>query len=190
MFLIDGDFWEVKDTKEKGRGVFAKKEIKAGTIIGDYIGKVIKTAEYDFSRDKGGLYLMYLNDRASIYPDLTRPGMHLLNHSCEPNCFIKIYKGHTLFFAIRDIEPEEELTISYMLAPVEEQYTHVCKCGSKSCTGTMHLSKEKYDEWQEFQVQNKKKAGVVRFTFGKNLSRLNSYPRRINSNRYDQLSGS
>ena len=183
MFLISEDFWEVKKTKEKGNGVFARKEIKKGTVIGDYLGKVIKTEEYDLREDEKGLYLMYLTDEASIYPDLTKPGLHLFNHSCTPNYFIKIYKGHTLFFALRDIKSGEELTISYMLAPVEEQYEHACKCGSKFCTGAMHLSKEKYEGWQEYQAREKKKAGVVRFTFGKNLPRLKSYPKRIYSNK-------
>jgi len=45
MFLISDDYWQIQKTKEKGYGVFAKKEIKKGTIIGDYLGKVIKTAD-------------------------------------------------------------------------------------------------------------------------------------------------
>ena len=108
MFLIPEDHWEVRCTKEKGKGIFAKKEIKAGTIIGDYLGKIIKTAEYDLDKDKKGLFLMYFTDRASIYPDLKKPGIHLLNHSCSPNCWIYTFKGHTLFFALRKIEPGEE----------------------------------------------------------------------------------
>ena len=52
MCLLKDADWEVKKTKEKGRGVFCKKEIKAGTVIGDYLGKVIKTAEYDLEKDK------------------------------------------------------------------------------------------------------------------------------------------
>lgn len=189
MFLISKDYWKVRKTKEKGRGVFAKKKIEKGTVIGDYLGKIIKTAEYDFSKDRKELFLMYLTDEASIYPDKTRPGIHLLNHSCEPNCFIKVYKGHTLFFALRDIKPEEELTISYMLAPVEEKFAHICKCGSKNCTGSMHLVKAEYEKRQEFQNLGKKKAGVVRFTFGKNLPRLNSYPKKIGRN-YSAFSSS
>ena len=113
MFLIPEDFWEVRKTAEKGLGVFAKKEILAGTVIGDYLGKVIKTAEYDLERDAKGLFLMYLNDSASIYPDLSKPGIHLLNHSCEPNCWIYCFRGHTLFFALRNIKKGEELYCHY-----------------------------------------------------------------------------
>jgi hypothetical protein len=180
MFLIADDCWQIKATKEKGLGVFAKKQIGAGTIIGDYLGKVIKTAEYDLDRDKEGLYLMYYSDEASIYPNLKKPGIHLINHSCSPNCWIYTYRGHTLFFALRNIKPDKELTIAYLLSPKDEtckDCPHDCKCDSKFCTGTMHLSKEKYENWQQFQNDQKKKTKASKVVFGKNLSKLSSYPK-------------
>lgn len=182
MFLLKKDSWEIKETKEKGRGVFSKKEIEAGTIIGDYLGKVIKTAEYNLDNDKRGLYLMYLTDQASIYPDLSKQDIHLLNHSCAPNCWVYIYCGHTLFFALRKIEPEEELTISYLLSPNEgtcRPCFHTCKCGDIFCTGTMHLSQDNYKKWQRFQNKERKKSKRAKFTFGENLPRLSSYPKQI-----------
>ncbi len=192
MFLIKDDFWQIKKTKEKGFGVFATKEIKAYTVIGDYLGKVIKTAEYDLDKDRKGLYLMYYTDYASIYPNLKKPGIHLLNHSCTPNCWIYSYRGHTLFFALRKINPGEELTISYLLSPKDQTCkpcAHNCKCNSKFCTGTMHLTKDKYEKWQKFQNDQKKKTKTLKTVFGKNLPKLTSYP-KINPNNqiYAQIS--
>lgn len=180
MFLIGKNYWEVRKTKEKGCGIFAREKITKGTIIGDYLGKVIETSKYDLENDKKGLYLMYLTDEASIYPDLKKPDIHLLNHSCKPNCWIYIYKGHTLFFAIEDIKVGEELTISYLLPPKDttcNPCTHDCRCGSKNCTGTMHLTKEKFKKWQNFQNKEKKKAKTIKFVFGDNLPKLKSYPK-------------
>lgn len=179
MFLIKDDSWEIRKTAEKGDGVFAKRNIPSGTIIGDYLGKVIKTAEYDLDQDKAGLYLMYFTDQAAIYPDLTKPGIHLLNHSCAPNCWIYTYRGHSLFFAIKNIEPGKELTISYLLSPQDEgcdPCTHICKCTSKFCSGTFHLSKDKYEKWQKFQNAEKKNTKIVKFVYGKNLKKLTFYP--------------
>ncbi|MFA6017097.1 MAG: SET domain-containing protein [Patescibacteria group bacterium] len=182
MFLLDDTYWKIKKTKEKGLGVFAKKEIKAGTVISDYLGKIINIAEYDLDEDKKGLYLMYFTDQASIYPDLTKPGPHLINHSCTPNCWIYIFHGHTLFFTLRKIEPGEELTISYLLSPKDKTCNpcvHDCKCESIFCTGTMHLSKDKYKKWQKFQNMMKRKTKTAKFVFGKNLHKLASYPKII-----------
>lgn len=185
MFLLPDGHWEIKKTKDKGRGVFAKKKIQTSTVIGDYLGKIIRTAEYDLEKDKNGLYLMYYTDEAGIYPDLKKPGLHLINHSCSPNCWISVYRGHTLFFALRNVKPDEELTIAYLLAPKDgtcNPCTHTCKCGSKSCTGTMHLTKEKYEKWQKFQNEERKKTKPAKFIIGKNLPRLASYPKIIINN--------
>jgi hypothetical protein len=181
MIFLPNEFWEIKETANRGQGIFAKRKINAGTIIGDYLGKVIKTAEYDLDKDKEGLFLMYLTDQACIYPNLKKPGIHLLNHSCSPNCWIYTYQGHTLFFALRNIEPKEELTISYLLSPKDDcsPCTHNCKCESKFCTGTMHLSKVKYEKWQKFQNLENKKTKTSRVVFGKNLPKLSSYPKTI-----------
>lgn len=180
MFLLAPGFWQIKKTKKCGLGVFAKKEIGAGTVIGDYLGKVIKTKEYDPASDKKGLFLMYFTDQACIYPNLKKPGIHLLNHSCTPNCWIYIYRGHTLFFALRKIFPGEELTISYLLSPKDKTCnpcTHKCKCTSKFCTGTMHLTHVKYEKWQKFQNKQKRETKTSQYIFGKNLPKLTSYPK-------------
>lgn len=184
MFLLPSTYWHIRNTKEKGRGVFARKKIAVGTIIGDYLGKVIKTADYDLSKDAKGLYLMYLTDQASIYPDLKKPDIHLFNHACVPNCWMYIYRGHTLFFALGDIEVGEELTIAYLLSPKDgcDPCTHSCVCKSKNCRGTMHLTKENYDRWQHFQNIQRKKTKTAKFVFGKNLSRLATYPKNIPNN--------
>ena len=184
MFLISAGSWQIKKTKEKGLGIFAKKEITAGTVIGDYLGKVLETAKYDLDDDKKGLFLMYFSDEASIYPNLKKPGVHLLNHSCSPNCWIYIHQGHTLFFALRKIRPGEELTISYLLCPKADcnPCTHVCKCGSKLCTGTMHLPEDKYKKWQKFQNQEKGETKIPKVALGRNLPKLASYPSVIPDN--------
>ena len=183
--MLKDKFLRVMATQKKGFGLFAKKDIAPGTVIGDYLGKVIKTAEYDLASDKKGLYLMYYSDEASIYPNLKKPGPHLLNHSCTPNCWIYIFRGHTLFFALRKIKPGEELTISYLLSPKDEtckDCSHDCKCDSKFCTGTMHLAPNKYEKWQQFQNLKKKKTKAPKVIFGKNLPKLSSYPKKIPNN--------
>ncbi|MFZ3301511.1 MAG: SET domain-containing protein-lysine N-methyltransferase [Microgenomates group bacterium] len=154
MFFIDKSFYQIKKTKQKGFGVFAKKKIKAKTIIGEYTGKRIEIEKYDLEKDKDGLYLMFLDDKYAIYPDLNIKDLHLINHSCDPNCWILNTNGKVYFFALRDIKSKEELTISYLLPPKDETCnpcTHNCYCGNKKCTGTMHQSKADFLKWQKFQ---------------------------------------
>ncbi len=185
MILLDNNGWEIKTTKKKGRGIFVKKDIPAGTVIGDYIGKVIKTAEEDTHEKEGELYLMYYHDYASLYPvDITAPGIHLINHSCAPNCWMYTYKGHTLFFALRHIFAGEELTVSYLLSPDPDcnPCTHVCHCESINCSQTMHLSQERFDKWDAFETEQAKKTKRARIRYGKILHKLPDYPENIPDN--------
>lgn len=181
MFLLDTNYWEIKQTEKKGRGVFAKQDIKAGTIIGDYIGKVIRTAEEDTVETDDGLYLMYYHDYASLYPtDIHAPGIHLINHSCAPNCWMYTYQGHTLFFALRHIFANEELTVSYLLSPDEcDDCKHQCHCESPICTHTMHLSKEQFEAWNALNEKQSKQTKRARIRYGQELPLLSSYPTSI-----------
>src|SRR5579871_5079449 len=120
MFLLSPDYWEIKKTKNKGKGVFAKKNIIAGTIIGDYLGKIIRKDDEEKYEDKYGFYAMYYHGRATIFPEVKQPGIHLINHSCMPNCYMYTYQGHTLYFALRRIFAGEELTVSYLVSPLDD----------------------------------------------------------------------
>lgn len=154
MFFISKDYYNIKNTMGKGRGVFVKKLIKQKTIIGEYTGQKIEIEKYDLEKDKDGLYLMFLNNKYAIYPDLTKVDIHLINHSCDPNCWILNSKDRVFFFALRDIKISEELTISYLLSPKDKTCNpclHDCYCGSKKCTGIMHQSQEQFERWQAFQ---------------------------------------
>src|SRR5437899_10796595 len=122
---------------------------------------------------------MYYHERASIFPDVTQDGMHLLNHSCTPNCYMYSYKGHTLFFALRRIFAGEELAISYLINPLDESCepcTHICKCATALCTNTMHLTQKQYDAWTTYDGAMTENVKLPRVTYGKQLERLPAYP--------------
>ncbi|CAN5292784.1 SET domain-containing protein-lysine N-methyltransferase [soil metagenome] len=182
MIFLSKDSYQVRNTEEKGRGLFATKKIKAGIIVGDYLGKIIKTKDYDFSKDKDGVYLMYYSDYASICPsDLNSTDLHLINHSCNPNCFMQTYKGHTLFITLRKISANEELTVSYKFAPrskLDDPCPHMCKCGFEKCTGTMHLTEKEYIKWRKFSEKEYRKYKLPKIKYGEELAPLKKYPNR------------
>lgn len=192
MLFLPQDSWEIHMTPKKGRGIFATKDISAGTIIGDYIGKVLKTAEEDVSEKDGGLFLLYYHDYASLYPtDIAAPGVHCINHSCTPNSWIRIYKGHTLFFALRHIFPGEEITISYLLRPKDacDPCTHICTCESMVCTGSMHLTEDFFTKWRAFSDTESAQTQRARIRYGKVLPLLATYPKEISDNSIYPLFG-
>ena len=179
--LLDKKFWKIKNITGKGRGIFAKKIIPAGRIVGDYIGKVLRTRDIDLATIKDNLFLMYYSNEASIYPDLNISGIHLINHSCSPNSWIYTHRGHTLVFALRDIEPDEEITIDYLLPPTcrPGPCAHICECGSANCKGTFHLTESEFKKWRKFQNGIEKKDKKARIKYGETLKLLSNYPKRV-----------
>lgn len=182
MLFLDQTFFEVRDTKEKGKGLFTKKALPPGQIIGDYTGTVIHPRDADLYEKGEHFYLMYYHDYAGIFPDLSKPDLYLLNHSCTPNCWMYTYKGHTLFFTLRHIFPGEELTISYLLSPkdrYDEPCNHLCRCESIFCTGSMHLSDERFKAWQKAYKEIAGRTKRERVRKGKELPLLTTYPKAI-----------
>jgi len=192
MIFLGINDWKVKNTANKGRGLFAKRDINAGVVIGDYLGKIVKTSEFDIKEDEHNLYLMYYDDQTSIYPDLQKEDIHLVNHSCVPNLWMYILQGHTLFFAIRKIFRGEELTVSYMLSPQDDYCSpcmHICKCESMFCTKSMHLSVDRYRKWNKFKKLESLKSKREKINYGKDLEPLLDYPKNIADNPIYSLFG-
>lgn len=78
-----------------------------------------------------------------------------VNHSCDPNCGIKVNKtGAHDFIAIREIHLGEEITFDYAMRNYEiDHFPKQCSCGSENCRslirGWKYLSvalKEKYKD--------------------------------------------
>jgi SET domain-containing protein len=97
MMLLNKSYWTVKTTKNKGRGIFANKNILPGTLIGDYRGKIIHPDEED-EIAQNGFYAMCWHEEIAFMPaDLTVEDIHLINHSCAPNLCMYPYQGHILY---------------------------------------------------------------------------------------------
>ena len=127
------------DIDKKGRGLYATKDIKKGTKIIDYKGKLItkkQTEESDKYDNSKPIYLFTINKKYDLDGDFPWNTAGLINHSCDNNCD---YDGKGLKIwvkAIRDIKKGDELTYDYgFVFDVDDFRDHVCKCGSRKCVG-------------------------------------------------------
>ena len=189
MFLLDRSYYEIRHTEKKGRGAFALKEIPAGTIVGDYLGILIKDEKAEKMEKKYGnsCYSMDYNDNGlSIFPvDVKAAGIHLINHSCAPNCDAYFYYGHTLYFALRRILPGEELTIDYGFDTDSENkkdFLHPCFCGSDFCRGTMYTSEARLRRYGAYYRAETKGQKFKTFRSETILPPLDKYPKDIKDN--------
>jgi len=192
---VRGRAFSSDDFGKQNRGVFATRPIPAGTVIGDYLGTLIPNEREDAYETGPDLYLMYYDERFSIWPDAATVGIHLVNHACEPNCGIATYRGHTLYYALRKIHPGEELTVSYLLAPIDGECApcrHACWCETRSCTGSMHQPMARYAAWRLYDEREgrrhpKPNGGME--TAYQELPPLERYPARIGDRGFFGLYG-
>jgi len=123
---------------KKGRGLYAVKDIKAGTRIIDYIGNIItkkQTENSDKFDNKKPIYLFNLNNRYDLDGDVEWNTARLINHSCSNNCEYE-GKGLKLWVtSIKDIKKGEELTCDYGFGFDSDYKQFPCNCKSKNCCG-------------------------------------------------------
>ena len=146
--------YKQKSSNIDNRGLFASKNIKKGTKIIYYTGKIITKKQTEnnpkFDNDKA-IYLFNLNNRYDLDGDFSYNTARLINHSCDPNCEVE-GKGLKLWISsIKDINKNEELTYDYGFSFDENYKDFPCKCGSKNCCGYI------VREGSRWRIKKKKK---------------------------------
>jgi hypothetical protein len=120
-----GDFSLAVRRARTGLGLFAKGPIPKGACIIEYTGKLLTREEYLASNSR------YLWD---IGPGKTLDGAprsnraRYINHSCKPNCEPDVYKRRVFIYALRDIQPGEELSYDYGKDYFDEYIGKNCRC--------------------------------------------------------------
>ena len=130
--------YKIKKSNIDNRGLYASHDIKDGTKIIEYKGKIVtkKKVEEDskFDNDKA-IYLFNLNKKYDLDGDFRYNTARLINHSCNPNCEVSGVGLKVWVYAIRDIKKGEELSYDYGFGYDEYYKDFPCKCGSKNCVG-------------------------------------------------------
>jgi len=117
----------IGQTKNTGKGVFAKAHIKKGEVVFVFRGERVK-----YNSRPGyqvGQRWLGVGDRLWIKPSKDNPGYYI-NHSCQPNAGIK---GTATIVAMRDIGKDEEVTIDYSTTEEDPTWKMRCNCGMDNC---------------------------------------------------------
>ena len=124
-----------------GWGVFTRVPHKAGDMMAEYCGELIPSSMTDereamYYRENRGTYMFSLSDTQVIDATLCGGLAHLINHSCDPNCYSKILdvdgESHIVIHALDDIAACTELSYDYRW---DGKDGTPCLCGSVKCRG-------------------------------------------------------
>ena len=108
--------YKARKSKIDNFGLYATKNIKKGSKIIEYKGKVITRREAEdnpkYDNDKA-IYLFNLNKRYDLDGDFKFNTARLINHSCDPNCEVTGTGLKVWVHAIKDINKGEEFSYDY-----------------------------------------------------------------------------
>lgn len=137
----------VRRSKVHGRGVFARKAIRKGTRVIEYLGDRVSHTEADLRYDAKDITdnhtFLFIVDRGVVIDGGGNGNdARYINHSCDPNCESVIDDRRVFIECIRSIKPGEELTYDYQIGrdktdPPNIDEIFACRCGAASCRGSM-----------------------------------------------------
>ena len=118
---------EIQERDRFGRGLFAQTSFQEGDLV--MSSRAVKITE---TKDS---HTLQNNWKSHIVMDL--PAI-MINHKCEANVGLKdnVRTGSYDFFALTDIEKDEELYLDYETAEYEIDGFQ-CSCGSDLCRHTL-----------------------------------------------------
>ncbi|HEX5372456.1 MAG TPA: SET domain-containing protein-lysine N-methyltransferase [Aquabacterium sp.] len=138
---------QVRESGIHGKGVYAIRPLQAGDKVLEYRGEIITWQEaldrhpHDPAQPNHTFYF-HLDDGHVIDGKHKGNSAKWINHSCEPNLEADQQGDRVFLYALRDIEPGEELFFDYGLV-IDGRITpklkkdYACWCGTPSCRGTM-----------------------------------------------------
>src|ERR1044071_6960654 len=85
------------------RGVYALERIPARRKVIEYTGERISRRETKRRGDGPITYLFTLDNYWTIDGAVGGSGAEIINHSCDPNLYTRIFKGHILYMSKRVI---------------------------------------------------------------------------------------
>ena len=115
-----------------GKGCFAAVPLPARKKIALYAGELVRGSSRIEARlrEQDAIKVIRLDERTAIDGAAGGDETAYINHSCEPNAYMRIVPGEKVaFFALRDIRPGEEITIDYR----DPSHPEVCRCGAHLC---------------------------------------------------------
>jgi SET domain-containing protein len=132
--------FEIKPTKDRGNGLFAKRDFAAGQIIFQFEGKFVTSTDIATKKIPSEITDSFLQIGPELYLDIKGHHSFFIQHHCVPNVFVKIIVNHAFGIAIHAIKANEELFFDYSLTSTDspDSWAMPCTCGHKyACRKTI-----------------------------------------------------
>jgi|SRR5271165_2253294 len=123
---------KVAKSRIQGKGLFTDSALRGRSKLGEFTGELISVREAR-KRAHGAkrIAIVELSTTKAIDASVGLCPFQFINHSCDPNVFIRIAYGRVEFYARRNIRAGEELTCDY--GDSHHDGKLACRCRSRKC---------------------------------------------------------
>lgn len=118
-----------------GMGVFASTYFQKGALILAIDDTRVVDEDHPLNIDEGDseTYCDWLGDTVVL---MQAPEKYI-NHACDPNTFVKTINGIRYVMALKNIEPNQEITYDYCINGYGDIVWN-CNCNTARCRKTIH----------------------------------------------------
>ena len=117
-----------------GLGVFAQRLFRKSEIITEIDDSRIVDEAHPLGSGEDPRHCDYLAGGKVV---LMQPPERHINHSCDPNSYVKTVSGRRLVIALRDVAAGEEITYDYCING-DGATIWFCRCGAARCRREIH----------------------------------------------------
>lgn len=126
---------QLKKSRIAGTGAFANKAIPARKKLGNMGGEIISFREARRRvklQPHNTLFMVeFDNDPIALDASINGNELRFINHSCDPNTYMRRAYQKVEFYTLRPIKKGEELTCDY--GETHHDGKLPCGCGAKNC---------------------------------------------------------
>jgi SET domain-containing protein len=116
----------------QGKGLFTNEPIPKRKKLGEFSGELISVREArKRARNAKRIVIVEMSETKAMDGSVNGGPFQFVNHSCDPNLYIRIAYGRVEFYTKRKIDAGEELTCDYGDSHHDGKLP--CRCKSEKC---------------------------------------------------------
>ena len=119
----------VKNSSVQGKGVFVNNDFARGEVVLEINDSHVVSDTSKLTKEQWEHDCDFLSNGKVV---LMQSPEKYINHSCNPNTYIKTINGVRKVLVMRNIKKGEEITFDYAVNGNNDG-TFKCKCGSNNC---------------------------------------------------------
>jgi SET domain-containing protein len=122
----------IRKSTIEGKGLFTDSPIAARAKVGEFSGERISIREARRrAKERKHISMVELDHKEALDGSVGGGPFNFINHSCNPNVFIRIAYRRVEFYAKRHIAAGEEMTVDYDISHHDGGLR--CRCKSADC---------------------------------------------------------